>query len=202
MKLYFAQGACSMAPHIVLREAGYAFDMEKVDLANKKTAGGGDYRKINPKGYVPALELDDGQILTEVGVIMQYLADRKPACGLAPAAGTMERYRLMEWLNFIATEIHKQLGALFNPRTTPAWRENQVARFSARCDFVSGQLSGKPYLMGDKFTAADAYLFTTLNWTGMLKVDMSKWPALKEYMARVAARPAVREAMKAEGLIS
>ena len=201
MKLYYYPGACSMAPHIVLREAGYTFDLDKVDLVNKRTASGEDYSKVNPKGYVPAVKLDDGQVLTEVAVILQYLADQKPQSGLAPKAGTMERYRLMEWLNFVATEIHKTLGALFNPNITPEWKENQITLFGRRCDILTRNLGGKQYLMGDKFSLADAYLFTILNWSNFLNVDMSKWPELKGYMARVAARPAVKEAMKAEGLV-
>lgn len=200
MKLYFTPGACSMAPHIVLREAGYAFDLEKVSLSTKRTAGGEDYARINPKGYVPALMLDDGQILTEVGVIMQYLADRKPASGLAPAAGTMDRYRLMEWLSFLATEIHKQISPLFNPKITPEWKEIQITRLNGRCDFLAENLAGKEYLMGDQFTVADAYLFTALSWWNLLGISLDPWPALKDYLARVAARPAVKETMKAEGL--
>ena len=201
MKLYYYPGACSMAPHIVLREAGYTFDLDKVDLANKRTASGEDYSKVNPKGYVPAIKLDDGQVLTEVAVILQYLADQKPQSGLAPKAGTMERYRLMEWLNFVATEIHKTLGALYNPNITPDWKENQIALFDKRCEILIRNLGGKQYLMGDKFSVVDAYLFTILNWHNFLNVDMSKWPELKDYMARVAARPAVKEAMRAEGLV-
>ncbi|MGH8710076.1 MAG: glutathione transferase GstA [Burkholderiales bacterium] len=201
MKLYYYPGACSMAPHIVLREAGYTFDLDKVDLANKRTTSGEDYSKVNPKGYVPAIKLDDGQVLTEVAVILQYLTDQKPQSGLAPKAGTMERYRLMEWLNFVATEIHKTLGALFNPNITPEWKENQLTLFGKRCEILTRNLGGKQYLMGDKFSLADAYLFTILNWSNFLNVDMSKWPELKDYMARVAARPAVKEAMKAEGLV-
>ncbi|MEW5708216.1 glutathione transferase GstA [Pelomicrobium sp. G1] len=201
MKLYYAPGACSMASHMVLREAGFSFDLEKVELATGKTASGEDYRRINPKGYVPALRLDDGEILTESAVILQYLADQKPAAGLAPAPGTLERYRLMEWLNFIATEMHKQLGALYNPKITPEWRENQLALFGRRCDFLEGQMGTKTYLMGDRYSVADAYLFTVLNWTHFLHVDMDKWPTLRGYMARVAERPAVRDTMRAEGLI-
>jgi glutathione S-transferase len=201
MKLYFYPGACSMAPHIVLREAGYQFDLDKVDLAKKQTAGGEDYTKVNPKGYVPALRLDDGQVLTEAGAILQYLADHKPESDLAPKAGTMERYRLMEWLNFIASEIHKTLGALFNPKITPEWKDDRVALFGRRCDVLVRTLDGKQYLMGDKFSVADAYLFTILGWANLFRLDMSKWPALQSYTARIAARPAVQQAMKAEGLI-
>jgi len=201
MKLYFYPGACSMAPHIVLREAGYQFDLDKVDLAKKQTAGGEDYTKVNPKGYVPALRLGDGQVLTEAAAILQYLADQKPEAGLAPKAGTMERYRLMEWLNFIASEIHKTLGALFNPKITPEWKDDRIALFGRRCDVLVRTLDGKPYLMGDKFSVADAYLFTILGWASLFKLDMSKWPALQSYVTRIAARPAVQQVMKAEGLI-
>jgi glutathione S-transferase len=200
MKLYFAPGACSMAPHIVLREAGIPFDLEKVDLTKHQTAGGEDYYKINPKGYVPALKLDNGQLLTEGPAITQYLADQRPASGLAPQTGTMERYRLMEWLNFLTSEIHKQFAPLFNPKIIPEWKENQLNTLSRRFDYLAQSLDGKQYLMGDKFTVADAYLFTLLNWSNFLKVDLGKWPKLKDYMARVAARPAVKDAMKAEGL--
>jgi glutathione S-transferase len=190
-----------MAVHIALREAGIPFDLDKVDLAKHRTADGEDFYKINPKGYVPALRLDDGQVLTEDAVLLQYVADQKSASGLAPKAGTMERYRVMEWLNFISSEMHKTLGALFNPKITPEWKEDRIALFGRRCDFLVQQLGGKPYLTGDKFTIADAYLFTILGWTNLFKLDMGKWPALQSYAGRIAARPAVKEAMKAEGLI-
>jgi glutathione S-transferase len=189
-----------MAPHIVLREAGYKFDLEKVDIPNKKTADGGDFWKVNPKGYVPALKLDDGQVLTEVGVICQYLADQKPDSGLAPKYGTMERYRLMETLNFAATEIHKQIGALFNPKMTAEMKEVQLGVIERRFNALEKLLEGKQYSMGAKFSVADAYLFTVLNWTNLHKIDVSKWPNIKGFMARVGARPAVQETMKAEGL--
>jgi glutathione S-transferase len=202
MKLYFSPGACSMAPHIVLRESGCAFDLEKVDLATKKTASGEDFTKVNAKGYVPALQLDDGQVLTEAGVILQYLADQMPESALAPKPGTMERYRLMEWLTFISSEVHKQFAPLFNPKITPEWKANQLNALGRRFDYLNKKLNGSPHLMGDKFTVADAYLFTVLNWSNRLDVDLGKWTRLKDYMARVAARPAVAEAMKAEGLTS
>jgi glutathione S-transferase len=201
VKLYYSPGACSMAPHIVAREAGHAVDLVKVDIPNKKTADGGDYWKVNPKGYVPTLVLDDGQAVTEVGVICQYLADQKPESGLVPKAGSMERYRQMEALNFAATEVHKQLGALFNPQMTPEMKTVQLGVIDRRLNALEKMLEGKPYIMGDKFSAADAYLFTVLNWTNVLKVDVSKWPNIKAYMARVAERPKVKETMKAEGLI-
>jgi glutathione S-transferase len=200
MKLYFYPGACSLAPHIVLREGAFAFDLVKVDPADKKTAGGEDYIKINPKGYVPALRLDDGQVLTEVAVIVQYLADRKPDSGLAPRYGTMERYRLMEWLNFLASEVHKLFGPFFNPKIPPEWKENQMGLLVKRLEFLAESLQGKKHLLGDGFTVADAYLCTVLNWTHFLKIDLGQWPALKDYHARVAPRPAVQEALRAEGL--
>jgi len=190
-----------MAPHIVAREAGHKVDLEKVDIPAKKTAGGEDYWTINPKGYVPALKMDDGQVLTEVGVIIQYLADRKPESGLTAKMGTMERYRQMEAVNFAATEIHKQLGALFNPKMTPEMKEVQLGTVERRFNALEKLLAGKQYITGDKYTVADAYLFTVLNWTKGLNIDLSKWPNIKNLVARVAARPAVQETMKAEGLI-
>ena len=189
-----------MAPHIVLREAGYKFDVEKVDIPNKKTAGGDDFWKINPKGYVPALKLDDGQVLTEVGVICQYLADQKPESGLAPKFGSMYRYHLMEMLNFCASEIHKQIGALFNPKMTAEMKEVQLGVIERRFNALEKLLEGRQYAMGDKFSVADSYLYTVLNWTGMHKIDLGKWPNIKALMARVGARPAVQETLKAEGL--
>ncbi|MDB5812554.1 MAG: glutathione S-transferase [Betaproteobacteria bacterium] len=199
MKLYYSPGACSLSPHIILREAGYPFELEKVDLGAKTTASGGDYMKINPKGYVPALMLDDGQVLTENIAIDEYLADQRRESGLAPPAGTFERYRLVEWLAFISTEIHKQFGPLFKPSTPDATKQAQKDLLAKRFDYVAAQLANKQYLMGD-FTVADAYLFTVLNWTGKLQIDMSRWPVIQTYMQRVAARPQVQAALKAEGL--
>jgi len=190
-----------MAPHIALREAGLAYELQKVDLSKHQTDTGEDYYKINPKGYVPALRLDNGELLTEVAAILQYVADQKPASGLSPTAGTMEHYRLIEWLNFIASEIHKQFGPMFNPKITPEWRQNQLNALSRRFDYLSERLAGNQYLFSGKFTIADAYLFTVLNWTGFLDIDLGKWPKLKDYMARIAARPAVKEAMREEGLV-
>ncbi len=201
MKLYYTPGACSMAPHIVLRESGTPAELEKVDLSEKKTADGKDYLQINPKGSVPALELDDGQVLTEVAVLVQYIADQKPEAGLAPGPGTLERYRLMEWLNFVSSEVHKSFGPLFNPQAAPEWKEAQIKLLGRRFDYLSKRLEGNQYLMGDAFTVADAYLFTVVNWTRFAKIDLGKWPVLQEYMARVSARPGVQEAMKEEGLI-
>lgn len=201
MKLYYSPGACSMAPHIVALEAGLELDLEKVDIPNKKTADGGDFWKINPKGYVPALVLDNGQVITEVGVICQYLADQKPESGLVPKFGTMERYRQMEALNFAATEIHKQIGALFNLKMTPESKEIQIGTIERRLGSLEKMLDGQQYIQGDKFTAADAYLFTVVNWTKPNKIDLGKWPNIKNYMERIGARPKVQETMKAEGLL-
>jgi glutathione S-transferase len=189
-----------MAPHIVAREAGHKLELEKVDIPNKKTSNGGDYWAINPKGYVPALELDDGKVLTEVGVIIQYLADQKPESGLAAKAGSMERYHQMEAVNFAATEVHKQLGALFNPKMTPEMKEVQMGTIERRFNALEKLLAGKQFITGDKFTIADAYLFTVLRWAVPLKVDLGKWPNIKNLVARVGARPAVQETLKAEGL--
>ena len=200
MKLYYAPGACSMAPHIVANEAGQKVELVKVDIPNKKTAAGDDYWKVNFKGYVPTLQLDNGEMLTEVGVICQYLADQKPESGLAPKAGTIERYRLMEWLNFVATEVHKQLGALFNPKYTPEMKEVQVAVIGRRLKPLEAALAGKQYLMGDKFSAADAYLFTVLRWTKPLQIDLGQWPNIKAYFERVGKRSKVMETLAAEGL--
>ncbi|CAL1240860.1 glutathione transferase GstA [Candidatus Methylocalor cossyra] len=201
MKLYYTPGACSLAVHIVLREAGLPFELEKVDLATKKTEHGADFLAVNAKGYVPALGLDDGQVLTEDQVILQYLADRKPEAGLAPPFGTMERYRLMEWLGFIASEVHKGFGPLWNPSTPDATRENALALLGRRFDYLAGRLeAGGPWLLGDRYTVADAYLYTVLRWCDLHKVDLGRWPGLTEYRARVAGRPAVREAVQAEGL--
>jgi glutathione S-transferase len=201
MKLYYSPGACSMAPHIVALEAGHTLSLEKVDIPHKKTSDGGDYWKVNPKGYVPTLMLDDGQILTEAAVICQYLADQKPESGLVPQFGTMARYRQMEALNFTATEVHKQIGALFNPQLTPEMREVQIGVIGWRLNALEKLLDGKPYIMGDQFSVADAYLFTVLNWTRLHKIDVSPWPNIQAFMARVGERPKVKEAMKEEGLI-
>lgn len=201
MKLYFRPGASSLSPHIALREADLAFDLEKVDTITKKTEAGADYLAINPKGYVPALQLDDGQVLTEVSAIVQYIADRAPASRLAPAAGTMERYRLAEWLNYISTEIHKSFSPLFSPKAPDEWKTVVKEQLATKFGFLAKQLDGKQYLMGDTFTVADCYLFTVLRWTTSVKIDLAQWPVLAQYVERVAARPAVHAALLAEGLI-
>jgi glutathione S-transferase len=197
MKLYYSPGACSLSPHIVLNEAGLAFDAETVDLGAKKTKSGADYKAINPKGAVPALQLDNGQVLTEGSAIVQYLADQKPATKLAPAAGTMERYRLQEWLNYIASEVHKGFSPLFNPKATDEWKQVVKDNLGAKFDYLSKQLQGKDYLMG-AFSVADAYLFTILSWSKNMNIDLAKWPVLAQYMERVGARPAVKATMEAE----
>lgn len=201
MKLYYTPGACSMASHIVLREAGYKFELEKVDLAGKRTSTGADYLRINPKGYVPALELDNGQIITEVGTIIQYLADQKKELKLIPDAYTIERYRVMEWISFISTEVHKQFGPLFRPDTPEATKQNQKTLLAKRFDYLAEQLKGKQYLTGETFTVADAYLFTVLNWAPRMNVDLAPWPIIQTYMARVASRPSVTETLRAEELV-
>ena len=200
MKLYYSSGACSLAPHIALSEAGIPFEAVKVDLRTHKLVDGTDYYTINPKGYVPLLELDNGERLSEVAVILQYVADRKPGT-LAPAFGTFERYRLMEWLNFIATEVHKQYGPLFYPDTPEATREKQRATLAKRFDLIAPTLAKQPYLAGESFTVADAYLYTVVRWAGVLKFDLSRWPALQEFQKRVAERPKVHAALKSEGLV-
>lgn len=201
MKLFYAPGACSLAPHIVAREAGYTFDLVKVDIPNKKTADGNDYWKVNDKGYVPALMLDDGQVITEAAVICQYLADQRPESGLLPGFGGIERYHAMAALNFVATEIHKQIGALFNPMMTPEMKEVQRGVIERRFNALEGMLDGKQYLTGAGYSAADAYLFAVLNWTKMHNIDVARWPNIQAFMERVAQRPKVQEAMKAEGLL-
>ena len=201
MKLYYAPGACSLSPHIALHEAGLHFEIEKVNLGTKKTDTGIDYNTINPKGYVPSLEMNNGQFLTEGVAIVQYIADLAPEKKLAPLAGTLERYRLQEWLNYIATEIHKGFSPLFNPKISEESKVATKERLAKRIDFVAENLAGKDYLLGKNFTVADAYLFTVLGWSPLLHFDLSPWPVLKTYLDRVAARPAVKAAMEAEGII-
>ena len=201
MKLFYAPGACSLSPHIVLLEAGLPFAVEKTNLKSKKTEKGTDYLTVNPKGSVPALQLDDGQVLTEGPAIVQYLADQKPESGLAPRAGTMERYRLMEMLNYISSEVHKNFSPLFNPNSAAEWKKAATDNLHNRFDWLSRQLGDKTYLMGDTFTVADAYLFTVLGWCAHTGIELGRWPVLAAYVARVGHRPKVQEALKAEGLI-
>ena len=201
MKLYYYPGACSLAPHIVAREAGIPLTLEKVDLANRTTETGASYLAINPKGYVPALGLQDNSVLTEASAIIQYLADSQSAAGLAPAAGTIERYRLLEWLGFISTEIHKGFGPLWNPDTPDAVKTATKERLATRFAYLDEALGKQPFLMGDRFTIADAYLFTVVNWTNFHGIDISPFPNLQAFQARVSARPAVQQALEAEGLL-
>jgi len=201
MKLYYAPGACSLSPHIVSREAGIDLEFERADIAQKKTESGKDFWGVNPKGQVPVLEIDDGQKLTEGPVIVQYLADQKPDSGLVPAAGTINRYRVQEWLNFVASEMHKTYGPLFRPTTPEEFKVLSRELIGRRIAWLDKELVGKQYLMGDKFTVADAYLFTVLRWSPRVGIDLSKSPNVTAYMDRVAARPKVQEALKAEGLL-
>lgn len=200
MKLFYSPGACSLSPHIVLREAGLPFELERVDTKAARTERGIDYLTVNPKGAVPALQLDDGQVLTEGPAIVQYLADRKPEAKLAPPAGTFERYRLQEWLNFITSDLHKGVGSLFNPKMPVDFKQVMKELIGKRFDYLSQQLEGKSFLLGH-FTVADPYLFVILSWTRHLEIDLGKWPVLQKYMAGIAARPAAQAAMKAEGLL-
>ena len=202
MKLYYSPGACSLSPHIVLREAGLPFELVLASTKTKKLADGSDYNLINPKSQVPTLELNDGQRLTEGPVIVQYIADQAPTSGLAPAAGSMARYRVMEWLNFITSELHKTFSPLFNPATPADAKPLFSARVLDRLTWVDTQLEGKSYLTGDTFTVADAYLFVVTNWTKFVGIDISGLKNLGTFMGRVAARPAVQAALKAEGLLN
>jgi glutathione S-transferase len=201
MKLFYSAGACSLSPNIVAHEAGIELRLQKVDTKTKTVTVEGDYLAINPKGYVPALELDNGEILTEGPTIAQYLADLKPETGLAPPAGTMARYRLQEMLGYINSELHKTYSPLFKPDTLPETRVERQEYLLKRYALIDQQLQGRQYLIGDKFTVADAYLFTVTNWARAIKLDLSKFAHLHAFQERVAARPAVRAAMQAEGLI-
>ncbi|HEY7740152.1 MAG TPA: glutathione transferase GstA [Steroidobacteraceae bacterium] len=201
MKLYYSAGACSLSPHIVANEAGIPLELVKVDTKTKTIEPEGDFWAVNPKGYVPALELDDGQVLTEGPAIVQYLADLKPAAGLAPANGTFARVRLQEALNYLTSEIHKSYSPLFNPATLPEVREERLAYLRRRYELVEKQLEGKAFLFGDQFTVADAYLFVLTNWARGVKLDLSGFPNLLAFQKRVAERPAVRRALVREGLV-
>lgn len=200
MKLYYTPGACSLAPHIVLREGGFKFDIEKVDLQSKRTEHGADFYSINPFGYIPALILDGGERLTECVAIMLYLADQATDKELSPAPDSWERYRMIEVLAFIATELHKGFAPLFNPRCPDDWRAVVKEILGARLTQLVADLGDKPFLVGDRFTVADAYLFTVLSWCRHVGVDLDRWPALQRYAAQIGARPAVLAALKAEGL--
>lgn len=201
VKLYFSPGACSLSPHIVLRESGLPFELEQVNLQTKKLKSGGDFLEVNPKGQVPVLKLDSGDILTEGPAIVQYIADQKPETGLAPKAGTIQRYHVQEWLNFITSELHKSFTPLFKPNTPDEYAKISKENLANRFGFLDKELGKRQYLMGDKFTVPDAYAFTVVGWSKYKDIDLSRWANLKGYMDRIAARPKVQEAMKAEGLI-
>ncbi len=202
MKLYYSPAACSLSPHIVLAESGLSYELEKVNLRETphRTESGVEFSTINSKGYVPALQLDSGEMLTEGVAIVQYIADQVPGKYLAPANGTLARYRLQEWLNFISTEIHKGFGPLWNPANSPEAKDAAWTKLASRIDWLVAQLGGKDYLLGD-YSVADAYLFTCLSWAKYLDRSLDAWPTLAAYLARVAARPAVQQALKAEGLL-
>jgi glutathione S-transferase len=201
MKLYYSPGVCSLSPHIVLREAGLSFDLVKVDYETKQLPGGADYRRLNPLGYVPLLQLDDGRLLQEGPAIVQYLADLKPDSHLAPAAGSFERVRLQEWLGFINSELHTRYSSLFDKTWPTALHDAVRAKLSLRLDKVAAQLDGRPWLLGDTFTVADPYLFTVLEWSKYTGIDLTRWPVLKAYVDRVRQRPAVKATLRAEGLL-
>ena len=200
MKLYFSPGACSLAPRIALIASGLPFDSERVNLRTKLTADGEDFRTINPKGYVPALALDDGHLLTESQVILQYVADQAPASALAPVTGSFERYELMESLAWTSTELHKRFSPIFAPGAASEAKETAWAALAAPLTYVAGQIGDGGYLINDRFTVADAYLFTVLNWVGFTSFSLDNWPALQAYHARIKTLPAVQEALRQEAL--
>nr|WP_295903805.1 glutathione transferase GstA [uncultured Bdellovibrio sp.] len=209
MKLYFSPGACSLAPHIILEELGLSYEAESVDLRTKKTSKGDDYFKINPKGSVPSMDLPDGGLLTECAVILQFLCDKKPEMNLIPKVGSPDRYRCLEWMNYVATEMHKGLGALFatermfpnNPSGAQDYREGILLNMERRFAFLNSHFENNSFLMGQAYTAPDAYLFTILGWANFLKVDLSKYVHLFGFMERMMGRQAVQKAMRAEGLL-
>ncbi|WP_313713990.1 glutathione transferase GstA [Pseudomonas sp.] len=200
MKLFYSPGACSLSPHIVLNELDLPYTVEKVDLKTHTTASGADFYTLNAKGYVPALQLDNGEVLTEGPAIVQYLAEQKPQADLLPAAGSLGRVRVQEWLNFIGTELHKTLGALFNPSISAEAKSRTLDTFGKRLGFVEKALQCKDYLTGNAFSVADAYLFTIVNWAPMLGIDLTPWPTVAQFQKRVASRPAVQKTLQAEGL--
>lgn len=201
MKLYYSPGACSLSPHIVACEAELSIELVKVDLQSKLTETGEDFRQLNPNGYVPLLILDDGNRLSEGPAIVQYLADLAPDKKLIPPAGTFERYQVQQWLNFIATEIHKSYTPLFTPDAPEAAKQLGLTTLTRRLDAVAEQLASQPFLLGDHFSVADVYLFVTLSWGHYVDVDISQWPSLARYADKIAERPAVQKAMREEGLI-
>ncbi|HEX8653703.1 MAG TPA: glutathione transferase GstA [Allosphingosinicella sp.] len=201
MKLYYAPAACSQAPHIVAREAKLPIDLAKVEFPSKRTTDGEDLYAVNPKGAVPALKLDDGSVLTENAVILQYLADQARGSDLALPAEGSERYRLLEWLNFIATELHKGFGPLWNPATPDSFKDATREALGKKFDYLQEQIGDGPYILGERFSILDAYAFAVLNWTRVHSIDINRWPGLAAYLQRIAERPAVQETLRAEGLI-
>lgn len=201
MKLYYLPGACSLAANIALREAGLKFDLVKVDRQTKRAADGLDFNEVNPKGYVPALTLDSGETLTENVAVLQYIADLNPAAKLAPAAGTMERYRLIEWLAFINSEVHKNFAPLFRKDAPEDAKNDARKNIATRAGWINSTWGSRSFLMGEQFTVADAYLFVVLGWGAHAGIDLGQWPQLQSYIARVGARAQVIEALKAEGLV-
>ncbi|MBX7149033.1 glutathione transferase GstA [bacterium] len=200
MKLYYAPGACSLAPHILVNELNIKVDLVRTDLRQKTYGNGQDFKAVNPKGAVPVLQLDNGDILTEAAVILQYLADQKPDAGLIAKARSWERYKTLEWLNFVATEMHKGFGPLWKPDTPQAYKEIAVKNLKDRFSFLENHFEINDFLMGKNYTAPDAYLFTVCNWANYLKVDLSAWPQLVSYMVRIKERPATLKSFEEEGL--
>lgn len=201
MKLYYSAGACSLAPHIVLRETDLTFELERVDIGTHKTAQGQDYHEVNPKGSVPVLEIEDRTRLSEGPIICQYIADRAKRPDLMPAAGTVERYRIMEWQNYVTSELHKSFTPLFNPSFDPAGKALFRKTLRKKYEWIDASIAAQPYLSGSAFTAADAYLFTVTRWAAYVDLDLSGLESLAEFMRRVASRQAVRDALQAEGLL-
>ena len=201
MKLYFTPGACSLAPHIALRESGVPFDLVKVDLGAKKLEDGSSYEAVNPKGYVPALRLDNGEVLTENVALLQYIGDLNPAAKLIPAAGTIERYRVVEWLSFITSEVHKSFTPIFVPTATDEVKQYARGNVAKRLNWLNGALGSRKFLTGDNFTVADVYLLVMLSWADHVKIDVAQWPNLKRFQQAAGSRPKVYDALKAEGLV-
>lgn len=201
MKLFYSPAACSLASHIVLCELGLPHTLERVDLKTHTTASGENFDNINPKGYVPALQLDDGQLISECPAVLQYLAEQKPSAGFLPPAGTLERIRVVEWLTYIGTELHKNFSPLFKPDASADWKAAAKANLEKRLTYVDQALAGRDYLTGTQPCIADAYLFTAVSWCRYVSIDLSAWPALAAFQQRMAARPAVQKALRAEGLL-
>jgi len=201
MKLYYSPGACSLATHIALCETGQTIGLEKVDLRAKKCADGSDYLAVNPKGAVPALRLDDGSVLTEGPAVLQYVADRRPEAGIVPPAGSLDRYRVLEALNWVGSELHKAFSVQFAPNVPQEWRNATITTIERHLDRVNGWLTAREWIAGNRFSIADAYLFVVIGWAPHVKIDLARWPAITAYQARIAARPAVQQAMREEGLL-